>query len=144
MKIQELLYTKRHVVLSATPDMTLVEAARAMRTHKVGFMPVCDPAGKVVGVLSERDIVTAVADNGGAAVESRVSDVMPRRVFSCGVANTMEEAMEIMSEQGIRHLLVLDDGALIDVISSRDVIQYFAKHANTGEKAALWSKMAWL
>ena len=69
---------------------------------------------------------------------------MPTQLVTCNADDTMDRAIELMTANGIRHLLVVDGGRLVHVLSVRDVITYLAKSANTGEKAAKWSTVSWL
>jgi len=76
----------------------------------------------VVGILSERDIVRKVGLRGKSADEKKVSQIMTSKVLYVEASQTVEECMALMNEKGIRHLPVYENGALLGLISVRDVL----------------------
>ncbi len=105
--------------VTISPDASLREAARLMKEHGIGFLPVVDEAGNLVGVLSERDITYAF---GEGRENSKVSDVMRRNVIKVREDNTVAMAARLLSEYGIRHLVVVDrEGKLKGVFSIKDL-----------------------
>ena len=81
------------------------------------------PDGSVVGIVSERDIVAAIAKGGAAMLDQTVSEVMSSDVITCTPSDTMEQLMSAMTEQRIRHLPVVSDGALVGIVSIGDVVK---------------------
>ena len=79
--------------------------------------------GRIAGILSERDIVGAIADFGASALEKSVSDVMSADVVSCSPTDTVEQLMETMTARRIRHLPVVQDTALVGIVSIGDVVK---------------------
>ena len=105
--------------ITITPDKTLKEAAKLMKEHGIGFLPVVDDTGDLIGVLSERDIAYALAD--GLECE-RVEKVMKTRIISVKPDDTVAYAARLLSEYGVRHLVVVDeDGKLVGVFSIKDL-----------------------
>ena len=88
-----------------------------------GAVVVCDAAAKVVGVISERDIIRGVAVNGARALEMRVRDLMTGEVITCKPTETISEVMKVMTERRFRHLPVVDGGELQGIISIGDVVK---------------------
>lgn len=107
-----------------SPDATLLEAARVMRDAKVGALLVQE-AGQYSGLVSESDLVRKGMAEGQSAEATRVRAVMSRPLLSIESAASAHEASEQMAEQGIRHLAVSDEGQIIGIISTRDLLRYF-------------------
>ena len=95
-----------------------------LASRNVGAIVICDAAGAVIGIVSERDIVRAFADNGAAVLDMTAADLMTREVVTCSKEDTVIELMSVMTERRIRHLPVIDDGVLAGVISIGDVVKY--------------------
>jgi len=122
MLVAEILKDKGDAVFSIRPDMRLAEACDELDRRKVGALIVCE-ADRAVGVLSERDVVRAVARDGAAALEKPVSDFMTADIVFAAPAETVAILMERMTDRRIRHLPVLRDGRLAGVISIGDVVK---------------------
>ena len=122
MLVTEILKDKGDAVFSVAPDKTLVEACREMQTRKIGAVMVCD-SDRVVGVLSERDVVRAVAAAGPEALSEAVSAYMTRDIVFAEPTDTVAILMSRMTDRRIRHLPVLREKRLIGVISIGDVVK---------------------
>jgi len=122
MLVAEILKDKGNAVYAVGPELTLSEACGELESRRVGALIVCDE-DRVVGVLSERDVVRAVSRGGKAALDRPVSDFMTGDVVFTGPAETVGILMERMTERRIRHLPVLSDGRLAGVISIGDVVK---------------------
>ena len=122
MLVAEILKDKGDAVFSIRPDMRLAEACGELDRLRVGALIVCD-ADRVVGVLSERDVVRAIAQGGAGALEKSVSDYMTADVVFAEPAETVGILMERMTDRRIRHLPVLRDARLAGVISIGDVVK---------------------
>ena len=123
MHVEAVLRTKGTEVVTTAPDSTLLDAARLLRFHRIGALVVTDESGEVVGILSERDVVSAVADHGPDALSGPVSGVMTADVVRCAPGDTMEQLMAAMTERRIRHLPVVDGTALVGIVSIGDVVK---------------------
>lgn len=122
MLVAEILKDKGDAVFVTRPDMTLAEACGELDRLRVGALIVCE-GDRVVGVLSERDVVKAVARDGQAALGRPVSEVMTSEVVFAAPAETVAILMGRMTDRRIRHLPVLRDGRLAGVISIGDVVK---------------------
>ncbi len=122
MLVTEILKDKGDAVFSVAPDKTLVEACREMQTRRIGAVMVCD-SDRVVGVLSERDVVRAVATSGPEALSEAVSVYMTRDIVFAEPTDTVAILMSRMTDRRIRHLPVLREKRLIGVISIGDVVK---------------------
>ncbi len=105
--------------ITISPNASLREAAKLMKEHGIGFLPVIDEEGNLVGVLSERDITYAF---GEGRENSKVSEVMRKNVIKVREDDTVAMAARLLSEYGIRHLVVVDrEGKLKGVFSIKDL-----------------------
>ncbi len=105
--------------ITVSPDASLREAARIMKEHGIGFLPVVDQSGNLVGVISERDIAYAL---GEGKENSKVSEIMRTNVIKVKEDDTVAMAARLLSEYGIRHLVVVDaSGRLKGVFSIKDL-----------------------
>jgi len=122
MLVSQILKDKGGAVFSIAPGLTLSQVCHELEQKRVGALIVCD-GDKVVGVVSERDIVRAVARDGAACLEQPVSDHMTRDVVFAEPAETVAVLMTRMTDRRIRHLPVLMDARLAGVISIGDVVK---------------------
>jgi CBS domain-containing protein len=122
MLVAEILKDKGDAVYSIRPDLRLDDACGELDRLKVGALIVCD-ADRVVGVLSERDVVRAIAQGGAGALEKPVSDYMTAEVVFAAPSESVAILMGRMTDRRIRHLPVLREGRLSGVISIGDVVK---------------------
>jgi CBS domain-containing protein len=112
-------------VLTVDAGDNVMTAACRMRDGNVGLLPICDDAGKVIGVLTDRDIALRVDAEGRSASDCRVGDVMTTPVVSCRPTDDLAKAEDLMNEHRISRIVVTDeDGVLSGVVSLSDVVQF--------------------
>jgi CBS domain-containing protein len=109
-------------VFSVGPDANVQDAIDLLAAHNVGALLVMEQTGKVVGILSERDIVRKVSLRGKGADAIKVRQIMTSKVLYVEASQTLEECMALMNDKGIRHLPVYENEALLGLISIRDVL----------------------
>jgi CBS domain-containing protein len=115
-------------VESARPHDTLADAAAVMWRRDCGVVPVIDDGGRVVGVITDRDICMALSMRGQRAGEVRVAEVMARGVETCTPVDDVREALEAMARRQVRRLPVVDSrGRLVGILSLNDVIRHTRK-----------------
>lgn len=125
MLIEHILAAKGREVVTVRPSDAVARAVTTLRRHGIGALIVSDDEGATVaGILSERDIVRALADHGPGALERPVADVMTVEVLSCGPEASTDELMGVMTERRIRHIPVMADGRLVGVVSIGDVVKH--------------------
>lgn len=122
MLVSQILKTKGGAVFSIRPDLTLAQVCHELEQKRVGALIVCE-GDKVVGVVSERDIVRAVAKDGASCLTRPVSGYMTREVVFAEPAETVAMLMTRMTDRRIRHLPVMVDARLAGVISIGDVVK---------------------
>jgi CBS domain-containing protein len=133
MLVTEILKAKGDLVFTIGPDETVAQAASRLHERRVGALVVVGGASDVKGILSERDVVRAVARGSGAALEQLVSGVMTREVIFADPRETIDSLLTRMTDRRIRHLPVVDGGRLIGLVSIGDLVK--AKIAETVEEA---------
>ena len=123
MTVKTILSTKGSEVITIAPNATLEEAIAVLNKHRIGAVVVLGAEQRVIGILSERDIVRALADRGAAAVKEPLAQTMTRVVVTCGEADTVSEIMERMTRGRFRHIPVVEQDRLIGIISIGDVVK---------------------
>ncbi len=123
MNVATILSLKGGDVATAKAGATLMDIAKDLATHKVGAMVVVDESGGVAGIISERDIVRAVSDDGASALARDAGDHMTKNVVTCGMDDTVANLMERMTDGRFRHLPVVEAGKLVGIVSIGDVVK---------------------
>ena len=124
MNVEQLLSGKGHDVISMQPHRTLSEAIRTLSEKRIGAVIVMGADGALVGILSERDIIRALGELGGAALESAVSRSMTSKVVTCRPQTSVDELMEIMTPGRFRHVPVVENGRVTGIVSIGDVVKH--------------------
>ncbi len=121
--VNQVLKTKGYSdVWSITPDTPVYEALKMMSDKDVGALPVVK-AGKLVGIISERDYARKVILKGKSSLNTPVSEIMTEEVISVDPEQSMEECMVLMTDKHVRHLPILVDDRLMGIISIGDVVK---------------------
>lgn len=123
MRVKDVM--SREVVV-VRPDTPLVAAARQMRQHNVGCLPVLEGGG-LIGMLTDSDIALRVVADGGDVNRASVRDAMSTSVIACRASQTVEEARRMMQDNHLKHLPVLDRRRLVGLVSFRDIAEDIPK-----------------
>lgn len=122
--IAAILKQKGSQVLAVSPDDTIGAVARTLAQHRIGAALVREAGGAVAGILSERDIVRALAGQGEATIAMTAAQLMTRVLHTATPRTTVAEALGMMTDRRIRHLPVMDEaGALAGMISIGDLVK---------------------
>lgn len=121
MKAGDFLKRSQQLV-TCGPDDSLETAAKLLDTFGIGAMPVCDAPKRMVGIVSERDLVRILANQGFHFLNVRVRDAMTKEVISCGLNDSMQTAQYLMRKNHIRHLPVVENGSVVGMLSIRDTL----------------------
>jgi CBS domain-containing protein len=128
MTLVEILKTKGNKVYTIAPDTTLEEATRELVRRNVGSLLVCDRdvvcGERVLGIVTERDIIRFCASGKGQLVAFTVADVMTRELFTGCPADSVESALGVMTARRVRHLPVLAEGRLVGLVSIGDLVKH--------------------
>ncbi|AEF42853.1 CBS domain-containing protein [Hoyosella subflava] len=122
MRISDLLRNKGSNVSTANPKMTVAELIAALAEHNVGALVVVED-GRVIGIVSERDVVRKLHRSGAAVLKAPVSAIMTTDVVSCVPTDHVDSLAEIMTERRVRHMPVVVDGRLTGIVSIGDVVK---------------------
>jgi len=123
MFVSDILSAKGGLVFTITPGTTVAQAAEQLATRRVGSLLVLDGADSVAGIVSERDLVRALAQHGAAALEMEVREIMTRHVTTCDPDEPIESVMSAMTQGRFRHLPVMRHGELLGLVSIGDVVK---------------------
>jgi CBS domain-containing protein len=123
MNVATILKLKGRDVLTARPDIPLMEIAALLGSHRIGCIVVVDEEGKVAGIVSERDIVRVVGSEGPEALKEPVETCMTKTVVACRESDTIDRLMSEMTSHRFRHMPVVERGRLVGLVSIGDVVK---------------------
>jgi CBS domain-containing protein len=123
MTVAAILDHKGHEIVSAKPDDTLAAISDLMTRHRIGAVLVRGAGADILGILSERDIVRAIAAHGAAALTLTASAVMTREIVYGCPSDTVDKVLATMTDRRIRHLPVMHEGKLVGFVSIGDVVK---------------------
>jgi CBS domain-containing protein len=123
MTVRAILDTKGHQIVSVEPEAKLSAAVKTLAERKIGAVLVMQ-AGRIEGILSERDVVRVLGERGASVLDEPVSAVMTRKVVSCKQSDTVSAIMEMMTRGKFRHLPVVDGERVTGLISIGDIVKW--------------------
>jgi CBS domain-containing protein len=123
MNVDGILRAKGTTVVTIRPDEPVANLVRGLRDARIGAMVVSDDGRSVMGIVSERDVVRALADRGPGIVDRPVSELMTRNVVTCSPGDSVKQLMSEMTRRRIRHLPVVENGVLTGIVSIGDVVK---------------------
>jgi CBS domain-containing protein len=124
MNVKTILATKGGNIVSIEPGADLATAVKLLSEHRIGAVLIRGAGGRLAGILSERDIVHALAEHGSKALSLQVSQVMTRNVTTCGEDDTIASLMEQMTAGKFRHVPVVMKGELVGLVSIGDIVKH--------------------
>lgn len=124
MQVSVLLQTKGTEVVTVRPEATIAEVAIVLAEHRIGAVVVTADGRSIDGVLSERDIVRALARLDDRMLAATAHSLMTAEVVTCQPDTTVEELMTTMTDRRIRHVPVIVDGQLSGLVSIGDVVKH--------------------
>jgi CBS domain-containing protein len=123
MTVKAILSNKGDQVLTIEPNATLTAAVQTLTQRRIGALVVTGAGGRLAGIISERDVVRALAEKGADALAAPVSEVMTRKVVTCRWGDTIAQIMELMTSGKFRHVPVVEQDQLAGIISIGDVVK---------------------
>jgi len=120
--VRHLLEAKAPEVFAIGPDEPVIDAIRLMAEKRIGAVVVMQ-AGRLVGILSERDYARKIVLQGRSSKNTPVRDIMTSDVISVGLNDTADRCMQLVTDKRIRHLPVLDGGNVLGVVSIGDLVK---------------------
>ena len=122
MTVAAILSEKGRQVVTMGPKQTLREVCETLAAHKIGAVVLIDADGRIGGILSERDIVRALAGDGASALDRPAEAFMSAKVVTCSDTETTDQVLGRMTAGRFRHMPVVRDGRLIGLVSIGDVV----------------------
>jgi CBS domain-containing protein len=124
MTVSIILAGKGRDVVGIDPNASLASAVSLLTEKRIGALVILGAGGRIAGILSERDIVRALAERGAVALDEPVSRIMTRKVSTCTENETVAGIMERMTDGKFRHVPVVDHGQLVGIVSIGDVVKH--------------------
>ena len=135
MDVKTILSAKGASVVYVKPDSPVTDAVKLMHEKKIGSVLVMEgEEDRVLGILTERDIIRVVAEQSCMALQGTVADVMTQDVVACTSDSTVDIVISGMSKFNVRHLPVFKNGDLLGMVSARDVMHYRIRQLESGEE----------
>jgi CBS domain-containing protein len=135
MNVKTILKDKGGTIISIGAGDTIASAAKLLAENRIGAVVVLE-GESLKGILSERDIVRGVAEQGDLCLAQTVASLMTSDVVTCAPDDTMDQLMAMMTERRIRHLPIMEDGKMLGLVSIGDVVKQRIAEAEM-EAAAL-------
>jgi CBS domain-containing protein len=123
MFVSDILAQKGGLVFTVTPGTSVAQLSQQLSARRIGSMLVLDVEGSVAGIVSERDLVRALASHGAKAMELEARQVMTRDVVTCDPDDSIDQVMQTMTSGRFRHLPVVRHGELLGLVSIGDVVK---------------------
>jgi len=130
-KVSAVLERKGRQVVTVSPNDSVATLVKVLTRNRIGAAPVVDQAGRLTGIISERDVIRGIAEHGEAAITLPVGRLMTTDVRTCAPEDAIVELMETMTLQRFRHLPVMRNGALDGIVSIGDVVKQRLKEAQS-------------
>jgi CBS domain-containing protein len=124
MTVSTILADKGREVVTIEPSASLADAARLLAERRIGAALVLGADQRIAGILSERDIVRALAAHGAAALDESISQTMTRKVETCTIRETVTNIMERMTIGKFRHMPVVEQGRVVGLVSIGDIVKH--------------------
>ena len=128
LTIGDILRVKGGGIITIRPDQTAMEAAQVLRAKRIGVLLVAEESGKVIGLISERDIVGVVGRHGEAGPLQLVGEIMTKRIVVCQPFDDAKGVMMTMKNGRFRHMPVMQDGAFKGMVSLGDILHHLLEH----------------
>ena len=123
MKVRSITKNKGKPVIGVKPGDTLDKAVRLMMEHRIGSLVVTDDAGKLIGILSERDLLNVLHQKHAMWSPLTAAEAMTAEPYTCHPDDTLEQVMSTMVRHNVRHLPVLYDGKLEGMLTITDIVE---------------------
>ena len=122
-KVSSVLKHKGHDVVTVAPQQTVTAVVKVLAQNRIGAVPVVNERGQIIGIISERDIIRGMSEHAEAVLALPADQLMTRDVKTCSSEDELVDLMEVMTLQRIRHLPVIENGALHGIVSNCDVVK---------------------
>jgi CBS domain-containing protein len=121
--VSAVLRHKGHHVVTVGPRQTVAAVVKVLTQNRIGAAPVINEAAQLVGIISERDIIRGISEQGDGVLTRPAEELMTRDVRTCSSEDQLVDVMQVMTLQRFRHLPVVQNGALDGIVSIGDVVK---------------------
>ncbi|PKN18930.1 MAG: CBS domain-containing protein [Deltaproteobacteria bacterium HGW-Deltaproteobacteria-6] len=121
---------KPHALITVTPDESASAAIKKMAEHNKGALPVCNEAGDLIGIVTERDIIRKCFAHEGGFENKTIKDIMTEKVAIAGLNDDLDYAIKTMKKEKIRHLPIADGKRVVGILSMRDIMGFQYQEAS--------------
>jgi len=128
MKIRDILQTKTMPVITISEDATLLDAVHTLAKHNIGSLVVTDADARVLGIITERDVLREVDRNYEDLPKRKIRDAMTKKLIVGVPDDDLEYTMAVMTNNRIRHLPIIEEGKLCGIVSIGDVVKAQLHH----------------
>lgn len=142
MDIKALIADRAAGPIELGVDATVQDAAQLMRAHTIGLVLIVEGDRELVGVISERDIVRVVADGENDPGNLKAADVGTRNPKTCAPTSQVHHVLDRMREGGFRHMPVVDNGAVVGIVSASDLLRQFGEEVSPRKKAEMFDMIS--
>ena len=124
MNIQQMLDMKGDRLITLPSNSTIVDVSKALSFEQIGTVILVDVEGKIAGIVSERDLVSSIARDGGPAIGIRADQMMTRSVIVCTAETSLDNVLELMRAHAVRHIPVVNEEKPVGMVSIRDILNF--------------------
>lgn len=144
MHIEDIVRFKDNGTVTIGPDARVAEAAGIMAERYLGMIVVCSQDGQVIGVISERDIIRAVAQDSRNVSDLEVSQLITKNPITCALEDDIRDVFAIMQKQRFRHMPVIQHGKLAGMVSAGDILKFLDEESEMEKRALIYSYLEFL
>ncbi len=126
-KVERMIIGKGRIVYTIAPTNTVFEAIAKMVAYNVGSLVVIGEDGSPCGMITERDYLRRVALEGRSSKTTFVQEIMSTGLSIVSPQTEAEDCMSLMTKKRVRHLLVIEDGKLVGIVSIGDIVKHLAR-----------------
>ncbi|HEX7388633.1 MAG TPA: CBS domain-containing protein [Acidiphilium sp.] len=128
-RVSAILKRKGHKIVTVVPDQSIASFACQLHAHRIGAVPVVDAEDRVVGMISERDVIRGIVEHGAKVLTMPVSSLMTTLVSTCGMEDRIGDVLDMISRNRTRHIPVVVDGRLEGIVTIGDVVSQLLDEA---------------
>ena len=139
MEMGDILFKKGASVITAPPDTTVQMAAKIMTKNKIGLLLICSQPGRLLGWISERDIVGIVAESTTDLSQLTVENLIHREYTICSSHDDPRDVLNTLHDLGYRYVPVIEYGMLKGLVSSRDILKFLVEESDAGDVSSAWA-----
>jgi len=141
MNIKNIIPHTSKKLVTIGEEETVASAIKLLSSKGIGLVVVTDENDEMLGLVSERDIIKILGEDGPKAMDTPIKDITTRHVVTCPGSAHPHDVLNKMSEYNIRHMPVMTGEKVSAVVSSRDIIKHLSKNTSPDEQAMMWAKL---